>query len=160
MTVLAIQRNRIEKLPLRMFDRVRYWFGVDVLFGASLTSRMEQLVNLTWFSANGNLLKHVPSGISQLKKLDSLYLRENPSLPQVCSVDVYESFERVQKAIAAMGEYSRPIEMEFDQMKRSVVVFLGIGTRRKNTIMSRNMIGRDVVRIIGAMVWYARRGPL
>jgi hypothetical protein len=80
---LRLDRNRIEKLPP--------WIG--------------RLPSLTHLGLNKNRLKSLPEELAQLTKLESLYLAENPDLPEEQNRD-FKTFEETQ---AFLQTLKRPL---------------------------------------------------
>ena len=84
---LRLDRNKIERLPP--------WIG--------------RLPSLTHLGLNKNRLKSLPEELAQLTKLESLYLADNPGLPEEQSRD-FKTFEETQAFLKTLKRPAAELE--------------------------------------------------
>ncbi len=123
--VLAVENNVIRTLPVGIYS----WTKLNGLY------------------LRDNHLQRLPSTMTRLTELRTLFLRGNAALPPELQENT-QGYDDTQALIQAISEHYGAIEAA---CRKTIVTLLGV--RKFRPIPAFAFIGRDVMAIIGRMMW-------
>ncbi len=104
-------------------------------------------IKLRKLSLRNNRLQRLPSAMTRLTELKLLFLWGNTELPAAFQDNTVE-YDSTQALLQAIGAHYGPIEAA---CRKTIVTLLGV--RKFRPIAAFAFIGRDVMAIIGKMMW-------
>ncbi len=95
----------------------------------------------------GNQLQRLPSAMTRLTNLERLFIGANEALPIELQTNVW-TLDTTQSVLRQIYMHYAPIDMA---CKSTIIALLGV--RKFRPIPAFAMIGKDVMAIIGKMMW-------
>ncbi len=153
------KRNAVTSLWLNNSDMEMFPDELTMIFpnieGISLEHnylrtipiRLCSMTKLQWLWLHVNQLQCLPSAMTRLTNLRQLLLSDNAALPTFHIRNTW-SRDDTQLLLQRIGAHYGPIEAA---CRRTIVTLLGV--RKFRPIPAFAFIGRDVMAIIGKMMW-------